>query len=158
MSPGEDAMTNRQRNSGFTLVEILIVVIILGILASIVIPQFANATDGTRRANVGDTIRTLNNQILMYRLQHRDQLPNLLTNWNPLTVPTANSDGVLIASYLHAAPVNALNSRNNVVDGTGSAASGTACGFVYDYNGGSGNGQIFATDSDGKTIYVPASP
>lgn len=34
---------------GFTLVEILIVVVILGILASIVVPQFANASDESRR-------------------------------------------------------------------------------------------------------------
>ena len=36
------AYRNRN-NKGFTLVEILIVVIILGILAAIVIPQFTNA-------------------------------------------------------------------------------------------------------------------
>jgi prepilin-type N-terminal cleavage/methylation domain-containing protein len=39
----------RNRKSGFTLVEILIVVIILGILAAIVIPQFTNASEDARR-------------------------------------------------------------------------------------------------------------
>ena len=34
----------KQSRKGFTLVEILIVVIILGILAAIVIPQFTNAS------------------------------------------------------------------------------------------------------------------
>ena len=37
-------MLVRARKTGFTLVEILIVVIILGILAAIVIPQFTNAS------------------------------------------------------------------------------------------------------------------
>jgi len=45
-------MTATQRNrplaKAFTLVEILIVVVILGILAVIVIPQFASATDDAR--------------------------------------------------------------------------------------------------------------
>jgi len=42
-----------KRNSrGFTLVEILIVVIILGILAAIVIPQFSSASNDARRSNV----------------------------------------------------------------------------------------------------------
>ena len=39
----------RQSDRGFTLVEILIVVVILGILAAIVTPQFAGATEETRR-------------------------------------------------------------------------------------------------------------
>jgi len=41
-------MVARTRKSCFTLVEILIVVIILGILAAIVIPQFTNASQDAR--------------------------------------------------------------------------------------------------------------
>jgi len=42
--------TKRFTSRAFTLVEILIVVVILGILAAIVVPQFLNATDESRRA------------------------------------------------------------------------------------------------------------
>ena len=48
---GEQAM-KRSANGGFTLVEILIVVIILGILAAIVIPQFTQASTEARISNL----------------------------------------------------------------------------------------------------------
>ena len=44
------------KNRGFTLVEILIVVIILGILAAIVIPQFTSASSDARNSSVASTL------------------------------------------------------------------------------------------------------
>ena len=44
---------NRKNQQGFTLVELLIVVIILGILAAVVIPQFNSAANESREAAVG---------------------------------------------------------------------------------------------------------
>ena len=44
------------RKSGFTLIEILIVVIILGILAAIVIPQFSNASNDARKSSLASTV------------------------------------------------------------------------------------------------------
>jgi len=55
------------KRKGFTLVEILIVVVILGILAAIVVPQFAQATDDARLGNVRSQVQTLENQIELYR-------------------------------------------------------------------------------------------
>ena len=70
-------MTNRRgiARRGFTLVEILIVVIILGILAAIVIPQFTNASQNARESSLQSTLQTLRSQIQLYKLQHGDSLP-----------------------------------------------------------------------------------
>ena len=55
------------RNAGFTLVEILIVVVILGILSAIVIPQFTSASD-TAKANAMTTqLQTIRSQLELYR-------------------------------------------------------------------------------------------
>ena len=62
---------------GFTLIEILIVVIILGILAAIVIPQFSSASSDAKKASLRSTVQTLRSQIALYKLQHGDTLPNL---------------------------------------------------------------------------------
>src|SRR5213075_1841380 len=65
----------RNRKSGFTLVEILIVVIILGILAAIVIPQFTNASSDARKSSVASTLQTLRGQIELFKIQHGDNAP-----------------------------------------------------------------------------------
>src|SRR6476469_8263402 len=71
-------LTNAKRrnaNSAFTLVEILIVVVILGILATIVIPQFSNASHEARENTLKDDLRFLRLQVQMYKAQHRDAPP-----------------------------------------------------------------------------------
>lgn len=49
---------HRKARRAFTLVEILIVVVILGILAAIVVPQFTGATDNARMGAFISSIKT----------------------------------------------------------------------------------------------------
>jgi general secretion pathway protein G len=69
------AERGRDRLRGFTLIEILIVVVILGILASIVIPQFSNAAHSARENTLKDDLRYLRTQIVVFKAQHRDVAP-----------------------------------------------------------------------------------
>ena len=50
---------NRYKSMGFTLLELLIVVIIVGILAAVAIPQFTNATDRSRESEGRNAIGAL---------------------------------------------------------------------------------------------------
>lgn len=56
--------------AGFTLVELLIVVIILAILAAIVIPQFSSATRDTQESALDANLAGLRNAIELYKVQH----------------------------------------------------------------------------------------
>jgi len=60
---------------GFTLVEILIVVVILGILAAIVIPQFSQASSEANENRLKADLQTLRSQLQLYKVQHNDVLP-----------------------------------------------------------------------------------
>jgi general secretion pathway protein G len=56
---------------GFTLVELLIVVVILGIIAAVVIPGFSNASTKARESMLADDLRVIRTQILVFKHQHR---------------------------------------------------------------------------------------
>lgn len=68
-------MMTKRTKKGFTLVEILIVVIILGILAAIIIPQFTDASQDARRSSVQSNMQAMRSQFELYRAQHLDVYP-----------------------------------------------------------------------------------
>jgi len=69
-------MRSRVRKA-FTLVEILIVVVILGILAAIVIPQFTNASQDAQRGNIETQLQSIRNQIELFRVKNNGNAPVL---------------------------------------------------------------------------------
>ncbi len=63
-----------KRASGFTLVEILVVVVILGILAAIVIPQFAAASDQSQKTTFVTNLRQFTTAAILFH-QETGQYP-----------------------------------------------------------------------------------
>jgi general secretion pathway protein G len=149
-------------NKGFTLVEILIVVIILGILAAIVIPQFSSASNDARESALTSDLQTLRSQTELYNIQHMDRYPNVQStdsgvNW---TADTGNFAGRLtgrtnqygqigtdpntypFGPYLQKFPTNAINKKSTVrVDGA--AAGAASDGWHFN----STNGRVSADDN-----------
>lgn len=85
--------------SAFTLVEILIVVVIIGILAAITVPQFASATTEAQHVATFDQLRKVRSSLSLYYLQAGGQYPHIAAGdgtWGEL----------LALNYMREAPVN----------------------------------------------------
>ncbi|ADP10013.1 General secretion pathway protein G [Erwinia sp. Ejp617] len=66
----EQSSARRRQQSGFTLLEIMVVIVILGILASLVIPSLMGNKDRADRQKAVSDIITLENSLDMYRLDN----------------------------------------------------------------------------------------
>ena len=144
----------QSRSRAFTLVEILIVVMILGILAAIVIPRFTTASDSARTNALRSEMQNLRKIVALYKEQH-GRLPNLVPDWDDFTQTTTTA-GKTYGPYITQIPRNMRNGRSNVVDGVPGTPASAPAAFVYDYNGGNGSGRIGATETDGVAPFNEA--
>ncbi|MCX5635262.1 MAG: prepilin-type N-terminal cleavage/methylation domain-containing protein [Planctomycetota bacterium] len=133
--------------SGFTLVEILIVVVILGILAAIVIPQFTNASTEAKQSSLQSDLQMLRSQIELYKIQHNDFLPpgtsaaafeTAMTTYTmadgSAASPQAPGDGVY-GPYMRKIPSNQfvadVTAAATVTPGTGTCPQDGSSGWWY---------------------------
>ena len=146
----------QRKNRGFTLVEILIVVIILGILAAIVIPQFTNASNDARQNSIASTLQTVRGQIELYKIQHADTPPAAASMWTHMlnasnTTGTTNTTATAtfpLGPYVQAAPVNPANGQSAI-----GAAAATNVGWVYTVSGSAYTIQAVDTTGSGVLTY-----
>jgi general secretion pathway protein G len=174
----------RTNRKGFTLIEILIVVIILGILAAIVIPQFTNASKEAKQSSLVTQVQSLRSQIALYKLQHNDNLPGAIgatgtlvsgdpakigdpaaadSFWGQMTL-FSDVTGKTYATKALAGtePVYgpymqsvAVNPLTNGSLVMNGTATTAGADFIYDYAGGLGSGKLWGTsDRAAGTLVV----
>ena len=140
---------SRKVNRGFTLVEVLIVVVIMAVLAAVVIPQFSASTDDAKRSTGEFNLSTLRSIIQIYKAQHGATTPahDNATKTLPGLMAKTLANGTIDAAgpygpYLVEFPENPYTSKKDVALTTkttlaaGDVTAGNAGGWLYNVTTG----------------------
>ncbi|HBO43036.1 MAG TPA: redox-sensing transcriptional repressor Rex [Planctomycetaceae bacterium] len=125
----------KRRCTGFTLIEVLIVVVIMAVLAATIIPQFTRSTTDAKESAVSFNTHSLRAQIELYRIDHNGLYPTLTDGTLKELITQTDYQGNAGTEYgpyiVGEFPKNPFNNSNTVVAGTGAGVVGGGAGWQY---------------------------
>jgi general secretion pathway protein G len=141
-------MSGRTRPAGFTLIEVLIVVVVIAVMIATITPQVLTYTKDARESSLRFNLQSLRTQIELYKLQHAGGLPDGTFNLKQLTSVTdstgaQSTTGAIDASHtfgpyipggLPVQPFSGLNTVKLDSDAAGTTPTGAADpgrGWIY---------------------------
>lgn len=122
-----------KRHNGFTLVELVVVVLILGILAAIAAPKIINNSDKAGDSSIASTLAAIRDAVELYKAENYGKLPTAAAGTIPSAAEfTAALDPYLRGTVFPYAKVGGLNSNAVNIQAAGPTVSGTN-GWSYNW-------------------------
>lgn len=98
-------MFSRLKNQrGFTLVELLVVVIILAVLAAIVIPQLRSSSQDARLSALDTDLSTIRSAVELYYHQHSNIYPGVIMSHDG--TPHSSTEDAFVKQLIYCSAVN----------------------------------------------------
>ncbi|MBI4575011.1 MAG: prepilin-type N-terminal cleavage/methylation domain-containing protein [Planctomycetes bacterium] len=161
------------RTQGFSLIELLIVVVIMGILAAVAVPQFTNVSSDAKISSLTTNLSSIRSQIEFYRVQHNDVNPGYpagggapteavftdqmrLASRQDGTTAALGTAGFPLGPYLKKGmpkdPYNGLATVEVIADGQPIPAGDDSHGWLYKPQTGEFLTDSASTTSDGTPV------
>ena len=127
-------LVEKRKQSGFTLIEIMVVVVILGILAAVVAPRIFDRPDEARIVKAKQDLRVLENALNLYRLDNFNY-PTSDVGLRALIEKPADAPNWKEGGYMDRLPTDPWNNEYQYLN---PGVHGAIDIFTYGRDGGSG--------------------